>query len=75
MRKIIVFLALILFSIPTIAAGADWVLLAEGKRGTTVFVDNESVRHISKNIVRARVRFVKSEPVKFEAKFIKEIFK
>jgi len=75
MRKTIFSLVLLFFIIPALAEGADWVLIAEGKKGTTLFVDKENIIHISKDVVRAWVNYVKSEPVKFESKYIKEVLK
>ena len=74
MGKTIVFLALILFFIPTITKGADWELLTKRENpNIEVFIDNEQIKHISKNVLTARVKIVFSEQKETEFENVKFI--
>jgi hypothetical protein len=71
---LVYFLAFNLFFLPVLAEAVNWKLIAKSKNGNmSIFIDNESIRHISKTIVRARVKlsFEKMEPMK--SKYIKEV--
>jgi hypothetical protein len=75
MRKIILLLISVSFLIPTIAEGADWVSIGKtGDNTMEVFVDKESIKYVSKNIVRAWNKLVLLKPNEFHGKFVKKHF-
>jgi len=72
MRGKFILLAIGLFFLSTTAEGADWKLIAEGKTGNLFFVDTESIKHISKTVVRAWIKQVYKEPEQFKSKYSTE---
>jgi len=54
-------LAVILFPIAETAKGADWGFVSEYE-DTNIYIDNETVKHISENVVDAQFKVVYKEP-------------
>jgi len=54
-------LAVTLFPIAGIAEGADWGFISEYE-DTNIYIDNETVKHISENVVDAQFKVVYKEP-------------
>lgn len=70
MKKAILFLVLILFFIPTIAEGADWKLIGESPQGDYIYIDNENIKHLSKNVVRVWFKIILKKPKKLRINII-----
>lgn len=60
----------VVFSVvSTIAEGAEWKLISKSEdENISVFVDNESIKHISKNSVTVWVKMLFKEPVQIKTK-------
>jgi hypothetical protein len=74
MREIlIILLALGLFFLSTTAEGSNWEMVTKSKDGDSVlvFVDTESIKHISKTVVRTWVKFLFEKPEPTGLKFLK----
>jgi hypothetical protein len=65
--SILVFIFGLLF-ITDILEASNWVLVVSAPNGTQMFVDKESIKHVSKNIVRALRKYQFKEPREDEAK-------
>jgi len=69
-----VFVTLMIFSLSIISGiseGADWTLITKGD--ADVFIDRESIEHISDKVDRVWVKYRYSMPKKFDYKYIKEL--
>ncbi len=63
MRGILVFLlAIRLFFLSTTAEGADWKFIGRSISGNSVFIDTESINHITKTLIQAWVQFSPKKP-------------
>ncbi len=76
MRGILIFLLAIgLLFLSATAEGADWELVTVSKgNGDLWYVDKESIRHVSKTVVRAWYKDVLINPSPFNSKEIDELF-
>jgi hypothetical protein len=69
--SIMIFASSLIFGV---AEGADWTLITKGQSDDIdVFVDQESVKRISDNVVRAWIKYKYSNPRHFDSKYIKEL--
>lgn len=56
--------------VSTIAEGAEWKLISRSEdQNISVFVDNENIKHISENIIRAWVKMLLKEAVPINSKY------
>jgi len=68
---LIILLALGLFFLSVTSEGADWKLIGKNKDGILIFVDTESIKHISKTVDRAWVKFSFEKPEPIDLTFLK----
>ena len=61
--------AVILFFTSGMAEGANWGLVSEYDN-TNIYIDNESIKHISETVIGAQVKIVYKEPSWFKSKSI-----
>ena len=61
--------AVIVFFVSSIAEGANWELISEDD-DISIYVDNESVRHVSEIVMRAQFKIVYKEPFWLKSKSI-----
>jgi hypothetical protein len=61
--------ALMMFIVSNVAEGAVWERISEYE-DTTIYVDNESIRHIPETIVKAQYKIVFKEPSWVKSKAI-----
>jgi hypothetical protein len=54
-------LAIMLFQLTGRAEGADWGFISEYE-DTNIYIDNETVKHISENVIGAQFKVVYKEP-------------
>ena len=74
MNKALLSFALGLSLVSVIAEGADWKsITGNGSEDVDISVDQESIEHISDDVVRARIKYVYSKPRSFDSGFIKEL--
>ena len=52
MKKILIMIAFVLFFVTTVAEGADWVLITLSNVGDKIYIDEESIKHNSKNTIK-----------------------
>jgi hypothetical protein len=52
MKKILIMIAFVLFFVTTIAEGVDWVLITLSGGGDKIYIDEESIKHNSKNTIK-----------------------
>lgn len=52
MKKILIMIAFVMFFVTTIAEGADWVLITLSNGGDEIYIDEESIKHNSKNTIK-----------------------
>lgn len=69
---IIIFLSIGLFLLSASAEGANWELITMSEKAT-FYIDTESIRHISKNVVTAWVKTVFKKPEIFNSKGFVEV--
>lgn len=70
---IIILLSIGFFLLSASAEGANWELITTDKDGNlSVYVDTESIRHISKTVVRAWIKIILKNPEPFGSKKIVE---
>ena len=63
MKGILIFLLTIgLFLLSASAEGANWKFILTDKHGKAVYIDTESIRHVSKTVVRAWTKTILKNP-------------
>ncbi|HXX58893.1 MAG TPA: surface-adhesin E family protein [Thermodesulfovibrionales bacterium] len=73
--KILVLMMLFGMSlIPGVSVGAEWTSITRDQSGDVdIFVDRESISHVSDATVRGWVKYRYSQPKQFDSRFIKEL--
>jgi len=52
MKITLIMIAFVLFFVTTIAEGADWVLITLSTSGDKIYIDEEGIKHHSKNTIK-----------------------
>ncbi len=75
MKKLFLVTSLFYLSlIPGVSEGREWTSITKDQSGDVdVFVDQESIRHISDNTVRVWVKYRYAQPKHFDSRYIKEL--
>ncbi len=74
MKGILIFLlAIALFLLSTAVEGEDWEFLGKNKtQDVSVYIDKESIKYVSKTVIRVWVKTLYEKPSPYESKFINE---
>jgi hypothetical protein len=59
--NLLIFVLVMLFAITGMAEGADWGFISEYD-DTNIYIDNETIKHISENVIGAQFKVVYKEP-------------
>jgi len=70
---LIISLAIGLFFLSTTAEGANWKFITKNDLGDMLYIDTESIRHISKTVVRAWNKIILKNPKPLDSKEIVEM--